>query len=241
VDPPSGGGDPRAAEVAAATLGSATLPPEWPAQDYPAGSVVTHAGQVWTNPAAVNATKQPGDAQSDWRRIDLAVVTELLVALFGNDIPVQRWYPRTWSGYETVLHEGRLWRSGLNMQASKVPGVAEGWRPYDLTGLLDWTQIAVAWDQHVTYNRGDVTYAPWDKGGTGFQYVCTVDGTTRQPISSSPTADPIVPGWRAVSPAENARAVELLAKSTWGMWSGTQSAYDALPTKSASVLYVITP
>jgi hypothetical protein len=127
------------------------------------------------------------------------------------------------------------------MQASKVPGVAEGWRPFDLTGLLDWTRIGVEREQHVTYNRGDVVHMSWDKGGAGFPYVCVVDGNTTQPITSTATADPINAGWRAVSPAENARAVELLAKSTWGRWTGTQAQFDALPTRDAATLYVITP
>jgi hypothetical protein len=71
----------------------------------------------------------------------------------------------------------------------------------------------------------------------GTVWIARHDTTTSPPSQShTSTAD-----WRRVTPAENAKAIHEVDVSKWGMWSGDQAAYDALPTKSSSVLYVITP
>jgi hypothetical protein len=240
VDPPQGG-DPRAAEVVAATYGAAALPPAWTAQAYPAGSTVTHGDAVWV--AAVGgagAAEVPGTSHFGWARADAAHLRDLLEAAIGQPEGVYEWAAsELYRDGAVVTHGGRLWRGGKVVTAGKEPGVAPEWEPFDLSAVVDPTGLSqVAAAAGTTKPAGFLAHQPVQSYTTtqGTVWIARHDTTTIPPAGLTSNAD-----WRRVTPAENAKAIHEVDVSKWGMWSGSQAAYDALPTKSATVLYVITP
>jgi hypothetical protein len=211
VDPPSGGGDPRAAEVVAATYGAATLPPAWVAQAYPAGATVTHGDAVWV--AAVGgagAGEVPGTSHFAWSRTDAAHLRELLEAAVGQPEGVYEWVPtEMYRDGSLVTHNGRLWRGGKIVIAGKEPGVAPEWEPFDLSALVDPTGLSqVAAAAGTTKPAGFLAHQAVQSYTTtlGTVWIARHDTTTIPPAGLTSTAD-----WRRVTPAENAKAIHELS------------------------------
>jgi hypothetical protein len=115
VDPPSGGGDPRAAAVAAATLGSATLPPDWSAISWQAGSLVTYQGHVYRATQLAPGGHVPG-ASTRWEQFDLPAVWDkpapapALDDLTDVDAasPARSGYVLMWNGARWIAAQQRL-------------------------------------------------------------------------------------------------------------------------------------
>jgi hypothetical protein len=225
----------------AATYGAAALPPAWVAQAYPAGAIVTHGDAVWVaSNYGTQASDVPGTSMFGWARTDAAHLRDLLEAAIGQPSRVYEWRATDTTDFGTVvLHGGRLWRSSVNGSRGiePAPGVPQ-WEPFDLASSADPTGLAQAISGSGTQPAGFLARLPGAEYSTtqGVVWIARHDTTTMPPTTLASNAD-----WRRVTPAENARAIHEVDVSKWGMWSGDQAAYDALPTKSASVLYVITP
>jgi hypothetical protein len=241
VDPPSGGGDPHLVEVVAATYGAATLPPAWVAQAYPAGATVTHGDAVWVaSNYGAQASDVPGVSLFGWARTDAAHLRDLLEAAIGQPAGVYAWNASDlFTGGSVTFHNGRLWRGAAQVPAGKEPGVDPAWEPLDLASAIDPTGLAVVPPSTGTHVAGTIARAAAETawGATKVPvWIARHDTTARVPNTLTSDAD-----WRRVTPAENAKAIHEVDVSKWGMWSGSQAAYDALPTKDPATLYVITP
>jgi hypothetical protein len=258
VDPPSGGGDPRAAAVAAATLGSATLPPEWSAVSWQAGSIVTHEGHLFRATQLAPGGHVPG-ASTRWERFDLPTVWD-------KPAPAPDLTPVTdrIAAVEQVVDPGGLaqpWSAATAYQPGAV--VSSGGRLYVAdtqvrggtaptgTGGQGWQALSLAQDALYT-RRGHWAIAgaigsvgvpaPWEATAypASSLVVHYAAGTFRlyQATGSAGAGD--VPGaapvWRELTLTDLATQVS----QRWGRWTGTQAQYDALPTKDSATLYIVT-
>jgi hypothetical protein len=241
VDPLSGGGDPRLTEVVAATYGGATLPPAWVAQAYPAGAIVTHGDAVWVaSNYGTNAGDVPGVSLFGWARTDAAHLRDLLEAVIGQPAAVNAWNASDlFTGGAVTFHNGRLWRGAAIVPAGKEPGVAPEWEPFDLASSIDPTGLSVAPPPSGIRPAGTLARPAVESSWGATKHAVWIarhDTTANLPNGLTSNAN-----WRRVTPAENAKAIHEVDVSKWGMWSGSQAAYDALPTKDPATLYVITP
>jgi hypothetical protein len=167
--------------VAAATLGATTLPPEWSAVSWQAGSIVTHEGHLYRATQLAPGGHVPG-ASTRWERFDLPTVWDKPApapALALDDLTdVDATSPQ--SGAFLNYWAGR-WAANLPR----------------LDGLADVSVLSE----------------------TPAGHVLTYTGTFWAPM---PIPEPPVPS------------------GVWKSWTGTQAQFDALPTKSPDVLYVVT-
>jgi hypothetical protein len=142
VDPPSGGGDPRAAEVVASSYRAADLPPEWTAKSWPAGSVVTYNGRLWRAWSTAGGTLSPGEMVTQfWRPFDLAEQLDLILKIIGYEYsPPLEWTPPSgpWYVGQTVTYNGHLWRAATKPTAGAghEPGVDPAWERFDLGAAM---------------------------------------------------------------------------------------------------------
>jgi hypothetical protein len=281
VDPPSGG-DPRAAEVAAATLGSATLPPEWSAISWQAGSLVTYQGHVYRATQLAPGGHVPG-ASTRWEQFDLPAVWDKPAeapALDGltdvtapADTPVGKVLGTTGVGAW-----GPMWLtmdslSDVDGTLLAAPGKLLGktdsglWGPVDPpqggggpVALDDLTDVTVAGA------ATGVVLTKMPTGWVGRAVTLALDGLSNVTAASDTPVGKVLGTtaagqWAPVDvPLDSlsdvnvagAQSLQVLTKMPtgwvgrditgyWKSWHGTQAEYDAITTKDAATLYVVTP
>jgi hypothetical protein len=210
--------------VAAATLGSATLPPEWSAVSWQAGSIVTHEGHLYRATQLAPGGHVPG-ASTRWERFDLPTVWDrpapapalALDDLTDVDAPADT----PVGGLLAATGTGR-WAVSQRATETTVASTAR-----TVQGLSGKPSLPSDWSATTTYNVGDVVH---HQGSALFRSALP-NNVNHEPSYLNPSA-----WWERFDLA----AVADRADRAWIRWAGTQAEYDAIDPKNTWTLYVIT-
>jgi hypothetical protein len=163
-------------------------------------------------------------------------LTEVVASSYRSaDLPPAWTTGQTWLIGSVAAHDGRLWRRWDAGFPALVPGEKQFqyWAPFDLERLHELVTMMTGYD--VPPLEWDAAAAAWYPG-----QVATYNGhlwrAAARPTAGAGHEPGVDPAWErfdlgtAMAPPAG----------VWKSWTGSQSAYDALPTKDPAVLYIIT-
>jgi hypothetical protein len=239
----------QAASQVAAIIGTPGMPSWWEPRAYTVGDLVAHMRPdgrygLWVAAQPVIAGDVPG-VSLKWDRYDLTGVNDLI-----HDGISLSWLADVDDSAATapagkVLGTTEVGQWGpVDPPAGGGGGGQEAWWTTQVQGFLtvsnQWSAAYPQWDASTDYPRNAIV------GRAGMYYYAPEDPTT----GVSPPAAPWLPVnlLRIVQTKGMANGFAGLdshgkvpdSELTHPIWTGTQAAYDALPTKDPSTVYMIT-